>query len=431
LIFFVNSIPLATAKATRIEEKLPGPLFISIEKFLSKITLCFFTKFNMLITSRSLFLTFLLNSCIKKLVLTFKPILSSLPMQFKIKKSLIIYLFIAVLSFQNNLYSNSLLEKVNDFGIISIMYHRFDENKYPSTNIRIEDFKKHLEIIQKNNIKFINPKNFEKDLRNNKKQRKILLTIDDGFLSFYQNAWPILKANKIPFILFISTREVGSYNYMNWDQIKEINKEDFVEIGNHSHTHEYLVDENNEIIKTDIQKSINIFNEKLEKNSNFFSYPFGEYSVNFKNIIKSFGFKYAFGQHSGVIDDTKNFYELPRYPINEKYGELKRFKTLIKSLPFKYKEILPKERYLLAKDNPPEVQIEFYDNIENLKSINCYSNEANRWRKSEIVFISNTVLQISIKEKFTGERGRINCSLRDPSGFWRWLGIQFVVSGNN
>ena len=32
-MFFVNSIPLATAKATRIEEKLPGPLFISIENY--------------------------------------------------------------------------------------------------------------------------------------------------------------------------------------------------------------------------------------------------------------------------------------------------------------------------------------------------------------------------------------------------------------
>ena len=254
------------------------------------------------------------------------------------------------------------------------------------------------------------------------------MTIDDGFLSFYQNAWPILKEKKIPFILFVSTREVGSFNYMNWDQIKKISEEDFVEIGNHSHTHEYLVDENNEIIKADILKSINIFKEKIGKNSIFFSYPFGEYSENFKNIIKSMGFKYAFGQHSGVIDNTKNFYELPRFPINEKYGELKRFASLTKTLPFKYKKIIPVEKYLLKNKNPPIVKIKFYENIENLKLINCYSNEGDKWRKSKIKFISNDVLKIFINEKFVGERGRINCSLRDSSGFWRWLGIQFVVS---
>ena len=308
------------------------------------------------------------------------------------------------------------------------MYHRFEENKYPSTNIRLNDFSKHIEIIRNNDIQFVNPKNFKNELSSNKKQRKILLTIDDGFLSFYENAWPILKEKEIPFILFVSTREVGSSNYMSWNQIKEISKENFVEIGNHSHSHEYLADESIETIKSDIQNSINIFKEKLGKNSEFFSYPFGEYSISFKNIIKSFGFKYAFGQHSGVIDETKDLFELPRFPINEKYGELKRFTSLTKTLPFKFKEIIPEEKYLLKNKNPPKVKIKFYENIKNLNLINCYSNEGGKWRQSKIAFISENILQISIDEKFMGERGRINCSLRDRSGFWRWLGIQFVIS---
>ena len=308
------------------------------------------------------------------------------------------------------------------------MYHRFEENKYPSTNVKIDKFKEHLNIIEKNNIKFINPKNFKNELVNNKLQRKILLTIDDGFLSFYQNAWPILKKRKIPFILFVSTREVGAFNYMSWDQIKEISKEDFVEIGNHSHTHEYLVDESDELIIEDISKSISIFNKNLGKNSEFFSYPFGEYSNSFKNIIKNFGFKYAFGQHSGVMDETKDFYELPRYPINEKYGETKRFKSITKTLPLKFKKIYPEEKYLLQADNPPNVKIEFYNNIKNLKSLNCYSNEGDKWRQSDIKFENSNTILINRNEKFIGERGRINCSLRDPSGLWRWLGIQFVIS---
>jgi len=349
-------------------------------------------------------------------------------MKFIIKKFFIICLFISILSFQNNLYSNSPLEEIEDFGIISLMYHRFEENKYPSTNIKIKDFKEHLEIIEENKIKFINPKNFEDELKNNKLQKKVLLTIDDGFLSFYENAWPILKNKKIPFILFISTREVGNFNYMSWEQIKEISKENFVEIGNHSHTHEYLADENNEIILEDIEKSMSILKRNLGKNSNFFSYPFGEYSNNFKNIIKQFGFKFAFGQHSGVIDETKDFYELPRYPINEKYGEIKRFKSLTKTLPFKFKKIYPEEKYLLQSKNPPNVKIEFYENIKNLKSVGCYSNEGNKWRQSDISFENSNTLVVNIAEKFIGERGRINCSLRDPSGLWRWLGIQFVIS---
>ena len=55
------------------------------------------------------------------------------------------------------------------------MYHRFEENKYPSTNIKIKDFKKHLEIIEKEGINFINPKNFKNSLTSNKKERKIIM----------------------------------------------------------------------------------------------------------------------------------------------------------------------------------------------------------------------------------------------------------------
>jgi len=325
-------------------------------------------------------------------------------------------------------YSENLPKNIDDFGIISLMYHRFDENKYPSTNIRMNAFKKQLEMIENENIVFVNPKKFEDSLNSLKNKRKLLLTIDDAFSSFYENAWPILKEKKIPFILFVSTREVGAFNYMNWDQIKELNKEDFVEIGNHSHSHEYLVDEDSSLIKKDITKSIKIFNNQLGKNSYFFSYPFGEYSLEFKKIIKNLGFKYAFGQHSGVIDETKDFFELPRFPINEKYGDLKRFKTLMKTLPFKYKNIFPAEKYLINSKNPPKVKVEFIKNVKNIRQISCYSNEGDTWRMSNINIIDEKNIEIILKEKFIGERGRINCSLREKEGFWRWLGIQFVIA---
>ena len=349
-------------------------------------------------------------------------------MQFMIKKFFIIFIFVSTTVFiQSKVFS---IEKYtfDDFGLISIMYHRFNESKYPSTNIQLDIFKEQLKIIENEGIKFIHPKNFKESLSANKNERKILFTVDDGLLSFYNNAWPILKEKKIPFILFVNTREVGAYNYMNWDQIIELYRSENVEIGNHSHSHEYLVDENAEVIKNDIVKSIEIFQQKLGKNSDFFSYPFGEYSIEFKKIIKDLGFKYAFGQHSGVIDETKDLWELPRFPINEKYGEIKRFKTLMKTLPLKYKNISPQDRYLLQSKNPPNVEIEFYQDIEKLKNINCFSNEGNTWRNSNIVFKENNILEIKISEKFIGERGRINCSLKEKNNFWRWLGIQYVIS---
>ena len=75
------------------------------------------------------------------------------------------------------------------------MYHRFNENKYPSTNIQMDIFKKQVEIINTNDFKFYNPIKFEKEFNIPKSEKKILLTIDDAFTSFYEYAWPYLKKN--------------------------------------------------------------------------------------------------------------------------------------------------------------------------------------------------------------------------------------------
>ena len=66
---------------------------------------------------------------------------------------------------------------------------------------------------------------------------------------------------------------------MNWEQIKEIEKESFAFIGNHSHSHEYLLEFKIDKFKSDILKSIEIFKNNLGYNPIYFSYPFGEFSL--------------------------------------------------------------------------------------------------------------------------------------------------------
>ncbi len=308
-------------------------------------------------------------------------------------------------------------------GVLAIMYHRFEENKYPSTNIRLDIFKKHINLINDNNLNFYNPGEFSNSFGKVKKEKKILLTIDDAFTSFYKNAWPIIKEERIPFILFVSTEAVGNKGYMNWAQIKEVESESFAYIGNHSHSHDYLTKFDFGKFVKDIDESIKIFNDKLGYNPSFFSYPFGEYNLEQKNYISN-NFDFAFGQHSGVIDLNKDKYELPRFPINEKYGELRRFKEMITYLPLQYKNIKPENKFMNVDENPPKMTIEFFKDQKNLNNINCFSNEGSKWRKTNIV-IDDNILKVNFAEKFFERRGRINCSLKDNKR-WRFAGFQFV-----
>ena len=335
-------------------------------------------------------------------------------------------ILISLFTFNSKAEEPNIKSYSEDKGILSLMYHRFNENKYPSTNIQMDVFIKQIKIIKDSKYNFYNPKDLEKNFYISKKEKKILITIDDAFSSFYQIAWPYLKKEKIPFILFVSTEAIGKNGYMTWTQIKELEKENIVYIGNHSHTHEYLVDLKNDDFIKDINIASKIFIKNIGYNPIFFSYPFGEYSNLIKEHIAK-NFKFSFGQHSGVIDVNKDKYELPRFPINEKYGDLKRFKFLINLQPLQYKTLYPKDKYL-TKNNPPNFSVEFFDKQNNLDNINCFSDEGNQWEKSNIYF-NNNILNINFREKFLFRRGRINCSLND-NGIWRWLGVQFSVKLN-
>ena len=312
----------------------------------------------------------------------------------------------------------------NEKGILSLMYHRFDENRYPSTNIQMDVFKQQMEIIKSLKYNFYNPENLIKNFDTVKVEKKILITIDDAFSSFYEIAWPYLKKKKIPFILFVSTASVGKNGYMTWDQIKELERENIGYIGNHSHKHDYMVDLKNSEFIDDINTASSIFKKELGYNPIYFSYPFGEYSLFIKKYISK-NFKFSFGQHSGVIDVNKDPHELPRFPINEKYGDLKRFKFLINLNPLQYKFLYPEDKYLSNKNNPPKFSVEFFKEQKNINNINCFSDEGGKWEKSNINFNKNT-LKLNFRERFNFRRGRVNCSLNDD-GIWRWFGVQFSV----
>ena len=328
------------------------------------------------------------------------------------------------MTFSSNAQENNVKYFSNDEGVLSIMYHRFNEFKYPSTNISMDVFKEHVELIFDANLSFYHPNKFEDEFNLPKKEKKILLTVDDAFQSFYDNAWPYLKKNQIPFVLFVSTEPVGNNGYMNWDQIKEIDQSEFGVIGHHSHSHDYLIDKSEEIFLNDIKTSNLIFKEKLGYIPTLFSYPFGEYSGFMRNYISQ-NFKIAFGQHSGIIDVNKNRYELPRFPINEKYGEIKRFKSIINYYPLEYKNLEPQEKKLSKENNPPKFKVEFFENQKNIENINCYSNEGDKWMKSNIKLVEKE-LTIEFREPFLPRRGRINCSVND-NGKWRWFGTQFII----
>ena len=118
-----------------------------------------------------------------------------------------IKLFIIILLSISNSNSNSKAEETNikyysdDSGILSLMYHRFNEDRYPSTNIQMDVFKQQIEIIKKFKYSFYDPKNLDENFHTPKVEKKIGL-----YPSIFLKIEDEISISRIKSSLFRSTK---------------------------------------------------------------------------------------------------------------------------------------------------------------------------------------------------------------------------------
>ena len=105
-------------------------------------------------------------------------------------------IFIYWLLIVSTLYSS--LFATSSHAVI-LQYHRFDENRYPSTNISMKLFTQQIEYLVKNNYTVWPLSKIVQYLSQNKElpQKCVSITMDDAYKSVYTKAYPLLKKYKI------------------------------------------------------------------------------------------------------------------------------------------------------------------------------------------------------------------------------------------
>lgn len=300
-----------------------------------------------------------------------------------------------------------------------IMYHRFGETEYPSTNTKVNDFIKHLEFLKVEKFNVLPLSRLVSFFENDKPlpDKSVFITIDDGYKSVYEIAYPILKEYNFPFSIFISTDKVSENNnssYMSWDMIKELS-ENNVSIENHTSDHSRANKISSERFIEVVNKAERIISSKLGKKSKVFSFPYGESSLHKEKIIKDLGFSIAFSQHSSHIFKGENKFRLPRFAFNEEFGKIERFKMIMHSKPLKVFDILPLDS--LINDSKPLV-IGFSTTYP-LNSINCY-NSMNL--KMNLERIKPDRIEVRFHEEIYADRIRINCTFVNNKKEIYWYG---------
>ena len=211
------------------------------------------------------------------------------------------------------------IAKASNSAVI-LMYHRFGENNYPSTNIRLNQFNEHIKELSSGGYTVLPVKKIIRAIQKGLvlPEKTIGITIDDGYRTVYTTAWPRLRKAGFPFTVFIATGSInnGSSTYMSWDQIREL-KNQGVTIGAHTLSHNHMPTTSLNRNTLELNNSSSKMKAEIGYVPEMFAYPFGEASLENIKLVRRKGFKIAFGQHSGVVNPSTNFGYIPRFSFNE------------------------------------------------------------------------------------------------------------------
>ncbi len=284
---------------------------------------------------------------------------------------------------------------------VVFMYHRFGESSHPSTNVTLKQFDEQLDFFELNHFNVLPLNEIVGALKHNKSlpEKTIAITVDDAYLSVYEEAYPRLKAKGYPFTVFVATDGVDQQvpAYMTWQQMREM-QANGVHFANHSQNHDYLTKKKpgesqqawSDRMKINITAAQKRLQEELGQASALFAYPYGEYNLDLMHILEDLGYT-AFGQHSGGVDFLSDRRSLPRFPVAEAYAEMKAFRTKAFSLAMPVTQKHPVEP--VTSEKRPQLTISLAPSSANIDQLACYIGDrkmAIQWLKPKKRFTIQT-----------------------------------------
>ncbi|WP_333871605.1 polysaccharide deacetylase family protein [Desulforamulus putei] len=237
-------------------------------------------------------------------------------------------------------------------------YHHLDPNPRTSSTISPRLFAEHMKYLKDHGYHVISLQQLKNYLLAPRTKgagnghhgnialpdRAVVITFDDGYASFYEYAYPVLKEYGFPSTMFTIVGKVSNspneIPKLTWQQVKELAATGLVDFQSHTYDMHYLVGKKSALIAEHpqkVQKDLHMSRDVLSFHTGRFvdaiAYPFGHYNPSLIHIARQEGFKLGFTLNQGAVQKGMNPMQLPRVAVGEEKFTVAEFeKTLLRYL---------------------------------------------------------------------------------------------------
>ena len=166
-----------------------------------------------------------------------------------------------------------------------LCYHRFGNNRGKLT-VTPAAFEAQMEYLARNGYQVVPMSRLTGFLEGTEPlpRKAVVITIDDGYRSTFEIAYPILKKYGLPATVYLYTDFVGAADAMTWAQMQDMLRSGLIEIQPHSKTHSNLTfrlagesdAKYRERIRREVEVPIGAIQERLASATTSYAYPYGD-----------------------------------------------------------------------------------------------------------------------------------------------------------
>lgn len=319
-----------------------------------------------------------------------------------------------------------------DSGIITI-YHHVATDTPPSTSISPADFRAHLEYLRTDGFSVIALDTMLDAITKGDElpDKAVAITFDDGYISIYDTAFPMLQEYGYPFTLFLSTGPINNaqHGYISWAQIREMSDAGVI-IANHMVEHPYMLTRNAnesdqewiERLRLELLQAERDILEHTGQSHKYLAYPFGEFDKAIKDMLAEEGF-IGLAQNSGAVNQSTDFLAIPRFPLASIYADLETARTKFESLAFNVRQLSPDTP--VTSDHSPRVTLQFAPGNYHIAQINCFADSEAipmQWLDRD-----NGIVELIPTKSYSGRRWRYLCTAPAPgTNRYHWHSVQWI-----
>ncbi len=201
-----------------------------------------------------------------------------------------------------------------------LLYHHIssesDHNRY---NVSVPEFQAQMQALYDHGYTAVSISRVVDALLNGADlpEKPVVITFDDGHMSVYENAFPIMESFGFPGVFYIVANRINnSPDFVNIEQIKTMIDAGW-EIGSHGYTHTDVT-LNRDAVYFEIAQSRNNLKQALSTEIATFAYPFGTIDSFTAQKVIEYGYSAGMGLGTRIVHTFDSLWYMHRIEI---YGE--------------------------------------------------------------------------------------------------------------